>query len=239
MRLLCEVANETLATPELRSRYPQSPPATGSDAASLITRVADRAGHDRRYAIDCRKIERDLGYRATVGLEAGIRDTFRWFLDNQAWWQAVLDGSYREWLAVNYDAAAAERRMTLALLDEVGDDLLRAQVCIIGAGAAGCATLASELDGAGLRVLVIEAGGLQPDNSLSDYYAGKATAPRGAWTGRSQSVGAAADRRAPRAVQGLSGPRGSCPSAVTPYHSAASAPRSGPSSEVSSSADHT
>jgi dTDP-glucose 4,6-dehydratase len=107
VRLMCDVANETLRTSGLRSQYPQSPPATGIGAESLITHVTDRAGHDRRYAIDCGKIERELGYRAAVALEAGIRDTFRWYVDNPAWWQAVLDGSYREWLAVNYDSVAS------------------------------------------------------------------------------------------------------------------------------------
>jgi choline dehydrogenase-like flavoprotein len=66
--------------------------------------------------------------------------------------------------------------MTLAMLDDVGDDLLQARVCIIGAGAAGIA-LASELDGAGFRVVLIEAGGLTPDPGLADYYGGTATAP--------------------------------------------------------------
>jgi dTDP-glucose 4,6-dehydratase len=110
VRLLCDVANETFRSSGLGSRYPQSPPATGIGAESLITYVTDRPGHDRRYAIDCSKIERELGYRAAVALDAGIRDTFRWYVDNPAWWQAVLDGSYREWLAVNYGSAAPERQ---------------------------------------------------------------------------------------------------------------------------------
>ncbi len=66
--------------------------------------------------------------------------------------------------------------MTLAVLDEVGDELLQATVCIVGAGAAGI-TLANELDGAGFRVLLIEAGGLNPDRDLADYYGGTATPP--------------------------------------------------------------
>jgi choline dehydrogenase-like flavoprotein len=66
--------------------------------------------------------------------------------------------------------------MTLGMLDDAGDDLLQARVCIIGAGAAGI-TLASELDAAGFRVLLIEAGGLNPDRGVADYYGGTATAP--------------------------------------------------------------
>ncbi len=102
VKLLCRVADEAFAEdPQLRARYPQSPAAAGN-AASLITHVKDRAGHDRRYAIDCGKIERELGYRAQVKLEAGIRDTFAWYVANPGWWQRVMDGSYRNWLATNY-----------------------------------------------------------------------------------------------------------------------------------------
>src|SRR5450755_1065035 len=71
---------------------------------------------------------------------------------------------------------SGESTMTLGRLDDVGDDVLQARVCIIGAGAAGI-TLASELDAAGFRVLLIEAGGLNPDRGLADYYGGIATAP--------------------------------------------------------------
>ena len=102
VKLLCTVADEVFAgDPQLRARYPQSPAVSGQ-AASLITYVKDRAGHDRRYAIDCGKIEGELGYRAQVKLEAGIRDTFAWYVANTDWWQRVMDGSYREWIGKNY-----------------------------------------------------------------------------------------------------------------------------------------
>ncbi len=68
---------------------------TGRAAASLITYVADRPGHDRRYAVDSRKIADQLGYRATIDLARGLRDTVQWYLDNESWWRAVMDGSYR------------------------------------------------------------------------------------------------------------------------------------------------
>jgi len=61
----------------------------------LITWVADRPGHDLRYAIDASKIERELGWRPQETFESGIRKTVRWYLDNPAWWQKVLDGSYK------------------------------------------------------------------------------------------------------------------------------------------------
>jgi dTDP-glucose 4,6-dehydratase len=61
----------------------------------LIAFVADRPGHDRRYAIDPSKIERELGWRATESFESGLAKTVRWYLDSRAWWQPILDGGYR------------------------------------------------------------------------------------------------------------------------------------------------
>jgi dTDP-glucose 4,6-dehydratase len=62
---------------------------------SLITYVADRPGHDVRYAIDASKIERELGWVPIETFESGIRKTVEWFLNNEVWWQRVLDGSYQ------------------------------------------------------------------------------------------------------------------------------------------------
>mgnify|MGYP001159362347 FL=1 len=70
----------------------------------LITFVKDRPGHDRRYAIDARKIERELGWRPAETFESGLRKTVRWYLDNQAWLRQVQDGSYRAWIDMNYAA---------------------------------------------------------------------------------------------------------------------------------------
>jgi len=103
VQMLCRIADEIFAEdPQLQGRFPQSPAARDQTAVGLITYVTDRAGHDRRYAIDCRKIQTELGYRAAVTLEAGLRDTFAWYLANQSWWQAVMDGSYRNWIETNY-----------------------------------------------------------------------------------------------------------------------------------------
>ncbi|MBU3736268.1 MAG: dTDP-glucose 4,6-dehydratase [Methylobacterium sp.] len=71
--------------------------------ARLITYVADRPGHDRRYAIDARKIERELGWRPVETFETGIRKTVEWYLANQDWVAHVTSGEYRNWLAKNYD----------------------------------------------------------------------------------------------------------------------------------------
>jgi dTDP-glucose 4,6-dehydratase len=70
--------------------------------ARLITRVTDRPGHDRRYAIDARKIERELGWRPAETFESGIRKTVRWYLDHAEWVAEVQDGSYREWVERQY-----------------------------------------------------------------------------------------------------------------------------------------
>jgi dTDP-glucose 4,6-dehydratase len=69
---------------------------------SLITFVTDRPGHDRRYAIDARKIERELGWKPTETFETGIRKTVQWYLDNQAWVNNVLSGDYRQWVEKQY-----------------------------------------------------------------------------------------------------------------------------------------
>jgi dTDP-glucose 4,6-dehydratase len=68
----------------------------------LITNVADRPGHDRRYAIDARKLERELGWKPAETFETGIRKTVRWYLDNADWVGRVQSGAYREWLNRNY-----------------------------------------------------------------------------------------------------------------------------------------
>jgi dTDP-glucose 4,6-dehydratase len=70
----------------------------------LITHVKDRPGHDRRYAIDARKIERELGWRPAETFESGIRKTVQWYLDNPAWVADVQSGGYRDWVATNYSA---------------------------------------------------------------------------------------------------------------------------------------
>ena len=68
----------------------------------LIRLVADRPGHDRRYAIDTRKIERELGWRPTETFETGLRKTVQWYLAHADWVREVQSGSYRDWVAQNY-----------------------------------------------------------------------------------------------------------------------------------------
>jgi dTDP-glucose 4,6-dehydratase len=70
--------------------------------SSLITHVADRPGHDRRYAMDTRKIERELGWRPRSRFETGLRKTVEWYLANLAWVESVASGAYRSWIDLNY-----------------------------------------------------------------------------------------------------------------------------------------
>ncbi|MDX3775723.1 dTDP-glucose 4,6-dehydratase [Chromatiaceae bacterium AAb-1] len=70
-------------------------PAGVAKYENLITYVADRPGHDLRYAIDASKIERELGWKLQESFESGLRKTVQWYLNNKEWWQAVLDGSYK------------------------------------------------------------------------------------------------------------------------------------------------
>jgi dTDP-glucose 4,6-dehydratase len=71
-----------------------------------IAFVADRPGHDRRYAIDARKIERELGWRPAETFESGIRKTVQWYLDNREWVSRVQSGEYRQWIEQNYAGRA-------------------------------------------------------------------------------------------------------------------------------------
>ncbi len=73
----------------------------------LITYVKDRPGHDRRYAIDARKVERELGWRPAETFETGVRKTVQWYLDHADWVAHVQSGSYRDWVEQNYAARQA------------------------------------------------------------------------------------------------------------------------------------
>ncbi|MGB3812210.1 MAG: dTDP-glucose 4,6-dehydratase, partial [Shinella sp.] len=78
------------------------PRADGLSYASQITFVTDRPGHDRRYAIDAGKIERELGWKPAETFETGIAKTVQWYLDNQGWVENVTSGAYQNWLGQQY-----------------------------------------------------------------------------------------------------------------------------------------
>ncbi len=78
------------------------PKTDGTSYASQITYVEDRPGHDRRYAIDASKMERELRWKPVETFETGIQKTVQWYLDNQQWIQSILSGSYRDWVNKHY-----------------------------------------------------------------------------------------------------------------------------------------
>ena len=89
--LLCDMLDEKLG-----------PLPSGETRRSLITFVKDRLGHDRRYAIDANKIDQELGWTPKYTFEQGIEKTVTWYLNNQAWMESIMDGSYREYYAKMY-----------------------------------------------------------------------------------------------------------------------------------------
>jgi dTDP-glucose 4,6-dehydratase len=107
VRMLCDVVSTAFdEQPDLRARFPLCPAARGASATCLLTYIRDRPGHDRRYEIDCSKIERELGYRASMSLAAGLRDTVDWYCGHEAWWRRAMDGSYRQWAEMHYGSRA-------------------------------------------------------------------------------------------------------------------------------------
>jgi dTDP-glucose 4,6-dehydratase len=92
VRTLCAILDEA------------RPRADGQGYATQITFVKDRPGHDRRYAIDAGKIERELGWRPAETFESGIRKTVHWYLENEGWVQNVTSGAYRDWIERQYPA---------------------------------------------------------------------------------------------------------------------------------------
>jgi dTDP-glucose 4,6-dehydratase len=79
-----------------------SPRPDGRPYRNQIAFVADRPGHDRRYAIDASKLERELGWKPAETFESGVRKTVRWYLDNQDWVRHVTSGAYRDWVGRHY-----------------------------------------------------------------------------------------------------------------------------------------
>lgn len=78
------------------------PRADGRPYREQIHFVSDRPGHDRRYAIDARKLERELGWKPAETFDSGIRKTIEWYLGNPNWIEHVSNGSYRDWLDKHY-----------------------------------------------------------------------------------------------------------------------------------------
>ncbi len=108
VRLLCRLLDESFgANPALRRRFARCPAARGDSCERLIAFVADRLGHDRRYAIDAAKAERALGFVPQETFESGIGKTITWYLEHESWWRSVMDGSYRAWVEQHYGRESA------------------------------------------------------------------------------------------------------------------------------------
>ncbi|HEU5303020.1 MAG TPA: dTDP-glucose 4,6-dehydratase [Gemmatimonadales bacterium] len=115
VRLLCRLVDDAFAADrDLARRFPASPAASGGRSEELVTYVKDRPGHDRRYAIDATRIERDLGFCPRETFETGIRRTLDWYLANEPWWRGVMDGSYRQWVQRHYGEGGDPARRTRA-----------------------------------------------------------------------------------------------------------------------------
>jgi dTDP-glucose 4,6-dehydratase len=93
VQLICQILDEL------------KPKADGKSYAEQMVFVTDRPGHDRRYAIDARKIEQELGWKPKETFETGIRKTIQWYLDNQDWVQHITSGDYQQWIDKNYAAS--------------------------------------------------------------------------------------------------------------------------------------
>jgi dTDP-glucose 4,6-dehydratase len=115
VRTLCQRIDRCFAAdPELRARFPAAPPAHGQASESLLRFVADRPGHDRRYAVEPRRIARELGFEPRVSFEVGLDNTVRWYMDNVRWWSRVEDGSYRHGVPVEPGPARVDVKASAA-----------------------------------------------------------------------------------------------------------------------------
>lgn len=107
IRLICRLADQAILSDDsLANRFPASPAVNGNASESLITHVADRPGHDRRYAIDPAKISSDLGVSPQESFETGISKTIAWYLRHEDWWRRIMDKRYLDWMDQHYGGNA-------------------------------------------------------------------------------------------------------------------------------------
>jgi dTDP-glucose 4,6-dehydratase len=103
VELVCSAIDRLFVQdPGLAARFPSAPAAKGTASRSLLQFVKDRPGHDWRYAIDATKITEELGYSPAHQFKDGLTMTVRWMLENEDWWRAIQDQSYREWIEQQY-----------------------------------------------------------------------------------------------------------------------------------------
>ncbi|WP_372737907.1 dTDP-glucose 4,6-dehydratase [Neptunomonas sp.] len=97
VNLVCDLLNDAFNhNSKLKMRFPSATSAAVGNAQALISYVEDRAGHDRRYAIDATKTSLELGYNPKESFESGIRKTLEWYLDNESWWQLCIEKAERD-----------------------------------------------------------------------------------------------------------------------------------------------
>jgi dTDP-glucose 4,6-dehydratase len=116
VRIICGLIDAAFRVdPHLAYEFPSAPAGKGGTTDQLIKFVTDRPGHDRRYAIDSSKATAKLGYRPVESLATGLAKTVRWYLENRAWWEHVMDGSYRSWIEKQYQGEVSSHSQTSTL----------------------------------------------------------------------------------------------------------------------------
>ena len=97
VKLVCSFVDERASAKALKEEYPFE-----GSREKLITFVKDRPGHDRRYAIDCTKMEKELGWSPAHCFEDGIRKTIDWYIENRHWWERIISGEYTKYYSLQY-----------------------------------------------------------------------------------------------------------------------------------------
>jgi dTDP-glucose 4,6-dehydratase len=106
LETLCDILDTQLRKTGLAKRFPDSFAANGRMTAEAITLVNDRAGHDRRYAIDASLARTELGFVPAQSFEAGLERTVDWYIENETWWRRALSGDFQDWVQRNYGKSA-------------------------------------------------------------------------------------------------------------------------------------
>lgn len=100
---ICDSIDETFRDdPSLTTRYSRCPASEGKSCSTLIAFVEDRPGHDRRYAINADKLNNELGVSAKQPFEMRLKETVRWYLQNEDWWRKAMSGDFQKWIEANY-----------------------------------------------------------------------------------------------------------------------------------------
>ncbi|MCW8900379.1 MAG: dTDP-glucose 4,6-dehydratase [Gammaproteobacteria bacterium] len=103
VKLICELVDKRIKEdPALQKQYPDAPVCQGNVAIDLIRHIKDRPGHDRRYAIDPSKSNKEINYQPEEIFETGIAKTVDWYLTNENWWRSIMSGEYQNWIKQQY-----------------------------------------------------------------------------------------------------------------------------------------